>query len=86
VISEVQLELVSVGEDITGGQAHDAAQGLGVEQHQHRGHPCPERGGVVGEQAAQQTDPVVLGDRRPPGRLMTGDVQAGHASGAHGPL
>jgi len=74
------------GDDVAGGQPHDPAQGLGIEQCEDGGDAGAQGRSVVGEQPAQQAEPMVLGDRRLLRGLVAGDVEAGHPVAAHRPL
>ena len=62
-VAEANLGLPVVMGDVAGGQAEDAAERLGVEQHEAGDGPDPGRGVFLGEVAAQQGEAAVLGDR-----------------------
>ncbi|MEO3778968.1 GNAT family N-acetyltransferase [Micromonospora sp. B11E3] len=58
----MQQDLVAVADDVVDGEPGDPADGLGVEQQDHRGDPGAQRGAVVGEELAETNVSV----RRPP--------------------
>ena len=68
------LAVVAAGQ-VGGGEPQDAAERLGVEQHQARGGAGPDRDGLIGGEAAQQVEPALLGDDLPGVGLLAGDVQ-----------
>jgi hypothetical protein len=62
-VAEPQQDLVAVADDVDG-QPGDPADGLGVEQQDHRGDPGTQRGALLGEESAEQPGPVAFGQRR----------------------
>ena len=82
--ADVHLAVVAAG-DVAGGQAEDAAEWLGVEQHEAGGGADPDGRVVVGEVAAQQGEAAVLGDRFAFGEAELRELAGGDMPGGHGP-
>jgi hypothetical protein len=75
-VAEPQPGLAGVvAGQVGGGQPQDAAERLGVEQHQAGGGAGPDRDGRVSGEAAQQVQAALLGDDLPGIGLLAGDVQ-----------
>ena len=83
--ADVYLPIVAAG-DVGDGQAQDAAERLGVKQHEAGGGPDSGRGVVVGEVAAQQGEPLALGDRFTFGEAELGELAGGNVAAVHGPV
>ena len=63
--------------DVVEGQAQDAGQRLGVEQHQDGGDAGEQLGLLVGEQPLEQVQALPLADRGRVGGVLVGDGQPG---------
>ena len=75
-VAEPQPGLAVVVEgQVGGGQPQDAAERLGVEQHQAGGGAGPGRDGRIGGEAAQQVQTALLGNDLPGIALLAGNVQ-----------
>jgi hypothetical protein len=64
-------------EDVVDGEAGEAADGLGVGQHEAGSDAGAQRLACVGEDAAEQGEPVVLRDR------LAGDAGWGRQAAEH---
>jgi hypothetical protein len=60
--AQADEDLVAVAEDVVGGEADDAAGGLGVEQHQAGRRPGTCGWSVVGEDPPEQGQTTSLGE------------------------
>ncbi|CAO5150871.1 hypothetical protein FAIPA1_130148 [Frankia sp. AiPs1] len=76
-VSESQEDLVAVAGDVIDGEAHDAAGGLGGEQHQAGRRAGRGRPGLAGQDSFQQVEAGALG-----GRLGAGDLETGQGGAA----
>ena len=82
--ADVHLAVVAVG-DVADGQAEDAAEWLGVEQHEAGGSADPDGCVVFGDVAAQQGQAAMLGDRFAFGEAELRELAGGDMPGGHGP-
>jgi hypothetical protein len=73
------------GDDVADRQAGDLGERLAVEQGEDRCHSVHEFDGVVGQQFAQQLEPLMLGDRLPLPHRCARQVERGHSPCSHGP-
>src|SRR5437764_4258095 len=71
--------------DVAGGQAQDAAEWLGVEQHEAGDGPDPQWQVVVGEVAADEGEAAVLGDGLTFVEADLREAQRGNVTVGHGP-
>jgi hypothetical protein len=75
-VAEVQPGLPAViAGQVTDGQVQDAAERLGIQQHQAGGGAGPDRDCGVGGEAAQQIQAALLGDGLAGGGFLAGDVE-----------
>jgi len=85
VVTEPQKDLVAVLDDVVDGEPDDPAERLGVEEEQGRDDAVHQRELLVGEEASEQGKPAMLVHRCGVARGDDGDLEAGHALGAHAP-